>query len=678
MTTAATLDDLRIRILAGEVLLFLETYEEQRWEEELAALAGEVERGLVVWSVTAGPQPPLDSQAERVADPKAMLDQLAGYPREHLFLLKDFHPFFDDPCVIRKIRDLLGRLAAERKSLLFVGPVANVPLELRKDAVVVELPLPGPDELRSALHDVLQSLSPAEQSLPIERRHTALGSPLSALSSSQEDRLVRAVLGLTLSEARRAFARALHRCESIDDGVFAQLVAEKRHMVAGSDLLEFFDLDDGVSDIGGLDGLKEWIAQRAEAFSADAQDRGVSHPKGMLLLGVQGCGKSLTARATARLLGFPLVRMEVANLLESARGRSEQNLRDALRVVETIAPAVLWLEEIDKAFAGFEEEAATDATMSRMTGRFLTWLQEHTAPVFVVATANNVSQLPPELLRRGRFDEIFFVDLPNYSERRQILGIHLQKRGWKPDKFDLDRLSNDTEGYSGAELEQIVNSAIIESHAGGRVVSQEDLDRERELLVPLSVTMEDEIFALREWARVRCRAATPEYRVLDVIDAEVRRGEHLHVADGVHDERISKWIELAEHGQIRAAIIEHVRQFDRVTFSRLQADFAPFVPTAGEFGLVLRSDPRILVWPRLSSQLVDLLIDLTAAKRLYINPTAIDAYDPPVRPKLAVLESLPEEKQPSPAWLPLQLRLIPPLEGTPRYHRLARVRMGKA
>ncbi len=693
MTTAATLDDLRTRILAGETLLFLETFEEDRWENELADLAADTERGLVVWSVTAGPLPPPGSQAIGIDGPLAFLDQIGQYPNDHLFLLKDFHPFFTDPRVVRKVRDLLGSLAATGKSLLFLGPVAEVPFELKKEATVLELPLPGADELRTTLADVLRMLAgregrgvreqgpgSGEQQSPTAGSGDPLStpnSPLSTLDSSQQERLIRAVFGLTLSEARRALARALQGREEIDDDVYAQLVAEKRHMVEGSDLLEFFDLADGVDDIGGLEGLKEWIGQRADAFTTEAHEQGISHPKGMLLLGVQGCGKSLTARATARLLGFPLIRMEIANLLESGRGRSEQNLRDVLRVIETIAPAVLWIEEIDKAFAGFEEEAAADATMSRIVGRFLTWLQEHEAPVFVVATANNVSHLPPELLRRGRFDEIFFVDLPNYQERQHILSIHLRKRGWKPGKFDLDALSTRTEGYSGAELEQIVNSAIIEAHAADRVLTQDDLDHERELLVPLSVTMEDEIFTLREWARSRCRPATPEFRVLDVMEAEVRRGEHLQIDDGADGRIESKWLELAEHGQIRAAVIEHIRQHDRVTFDKLQTDLAPYCETSGEYGLAFRSDPRILIWPHLSRPLVDLLTDLLAAKRLYLNPAPLDAYPSAVRPKLPALETLPAEKRTTPAWLPLHLRLIPPPEGSKRLSRVARARMGK-
>lgn len=704
-TTARVLDELRTRVLAGEVLLFLETFEEQRWEGELAELAAEIERGLVVWSVTSGPQPPVSGQS-RPAGPLEFLDQLARYPDEHLFLLKDLHPFLDDPRVVRRLRDLLGWLARSRKTLLLLGPVAEIPLELRKDATFIELPLPGADELRTVLHDVIRTLAEAGQTGPSpgaadqssDVRDVAMdhdpswsGSgpagrhappttrclTLDALSPAQEERLIRAVLGLTLSEARRAFSRALFGRQAVDDSVLVQLVAEKRHMVEGSELLEFFDLQDGVDDIGGLEGLKEWIAQRAGAFTADARERGIANPKGMLLLGVQGCGKSLTARATARLLGFPLIRLEISHLLDSVRGRSEQNLRDALRVVETIAPAVLWLEEIDKALAGFEDESAADATMSRIVGRFLTWLQEHEAPVFVVATANSIGRLPPELLRRGRFDEIFFVDLPNYQERQQILSIHLRKRGWRPEKYDLDALTAQTDGYSGAELEQVINSAIIEAHAAGRVLSQEDLERERELLVPLSVTMEDEIFSLREWARTRCRAATPEYRVLDVIDDEVRRGEHLLADDGAAGEHSGKWVELAEHGQIRAAIIEHVRQFDRVTFARLQSDFAPYCETTGEFGLALQSDPRVVVWSRLSREWVDLLSDLIAGKRMYLNPAPADAYEGTARPKLPVIEALPQKKQDTPAWLPLQLRLIPPPVNSARFNRVVRVRMNR-
>jgi MoxR-like ATPase len=661
MTTADVLDDLRVRLQAGEVLLFLETFEEQRWELELADLSEELEKGLVTWTAASGPQPPLTPHASTGSDPREFVRQIAAYPPEHLFLLKDFHPYLRDPLVVRHLRDQLRDLAASRKAVLLLGPSAEVPLELQKDATVVELPLPGAEDLHVELQGVLETLD----------------GRVPTLNDRESEHFVRAVLGLTACEARRAFARVLQGREAIDAEAYAELVAEKRHMVEGADLLEFFDLHDDVEDVGGLEGLKEWIASRADAFTAQARQVGISNPKGMLLLGVQGCGKSLTARATARQLGFPLIRLDLSALLESGRGASEQNLRNALRVVESVSPAVLWLEEIDKAFAGFDEEARTDSTMSRIVGRFLTWLQEHEQPVFVVATANNVSHLPPELLRRGRFDDIFFVDLPNFHERKHILAIHLRKRGWKAEIFDLEALATATRGYSGAELEQIVNSAIIEAHASGRVITQADLDRERELTVPLSVTMEDEIFQLREWARSRCRPATPEYRVLDVMEAEVRRGEDRLAADGAHAVLTVPWVTLAEHGQIRAAVVEYVRLHDRATFARLQHDLAPYLETAGEYGLVLRSDTRVVVWNRMSRTFVDLLADLIAGKRLYLNPVPVTAYAESDRRRLPVLEQISEEKLSEPVWLPTVLRLVPPPEGSRRFARVARIRIGR-
>lgn len=657
MTTSQALDDLRLRIEAGYPLLFLRTFEEQRWEEELAELALELERGLVTWSVTAGALPALSGDAAK-PDPLAFLEQIAEYPADHLFLLKDLHPYLSDPRVVRKLRDMLPGLTVQRKTLLAMGPIDDVPVELAKEVTVLSLPLPGVEEMRTELQQVLS-----------QRREGRL-----ALTPDQEEHLLKAVLGLTAHEARKAFARALQGVEQITDDVYAALVAEKRHMVRGSDLLEFFDLEEGIHDIGGLDGLKEWIQQRAQAFSVDAQSRGISNPKGVLLAGVQGCGKSLSAKAIARLLGFPLVRMDIANLLEQQRGSSEQNLREVLHLMETIAPSVLWLEEIDKAFAGFQEEAGSDATMSRIVGRFLTWLQEHTAPVFVVATANNISRLPPELLRRGRFDELFFVDLPNYHERRAIYEIHLQKRGWKPDKFDLDQLSTASEAYSGAEIEQIVNSAIIESYSAGRMLTQQDLLDQKDLTVPLSKTMEDAIFELREWARTRCRPATTDNRVLQIMEAEERRGE-THVGDGADAKVQIRWKELAEYGQLDAAVVEYVRYRDSTTFARLAEDLAPFLETKGEFGLALRADTKVVVWTRMSQALADIIADFVADKRLYLHPVEVAEYAGGWHPALPPLASVGEEKLTKPHWLPAVLRLYPLPDGHRKYGRLARIRL---
>jgi len=657
MNTAAVLDDIRRRILAGYPLLMLQTYEEQRWEEELAHVALEMERGLVTWSATSGPQPALHQQPGPMS-PTEFLSQIEQYPADHLFLLKDLHFHFDQPGVIRRLRDLLPHLTSHRKTILLMSPMDTLPKELVKDTSLIELPLPGLDEMARELHQVLQG-RPDSASQVVEE--------------ALQNRLAQAVLGLTLNEARHAFANVLQEADEINEKLFPQLVAEKRHLVQGSNLLEFFDLEEGVDDIGGLDGLKEWMQQRVQAFTGDARNRGISNPHGVLLAGVQGCGKSLSARAIARMLGFPLVRLDVGALLESTRGSSEQNLRDVLKLMETIAPAVLWLEEIDKAFGGYESETSGDATMSRLMGRFLTWLQEHTAPVFVVATANRVDALPPELLRRGRFDELFFIDLPNFEERKEIYRIHLSRRGWKPEKFDLEQLSENSDGFSGAEIEEVVNSSIIESFSLNRMPTQTDLENARERTVPLSVTMEEEIFQLREWARTRCRPATREYRVMDVLEEEHRRGELPEIIAPP----APKWVQLAEHGQLTAAIVEYVRLNDRITWGEMRTEFSSFAEMKGDYGLVLRADPKVAICVRISRQLADLIWETLEGRRLYLHSMPLSDVKPEDRPSIPAVETLPEEQVNKPVWIPTMLRLIPPAAGSGRFARVSRIKMGK-
>lgn len=655
MSTSLALDGLRTRILSGYSLMFLHTWEEQRWEEALSELAMEMERGLVVWTATTGPLPQVGGGGQSGTDPLEFLNQLTAYPPDHLFLLKDFHPFLADPRVVRKLRDLIQTLPVENKTLLLLGPQGDIPVELQKDAVAVELPLPGLEELQDDLVDVLAQRS----SQP----------PLEA-TTAEKEKLLTAVLGLTSAEARKALARALHGREAIDDEVFAMLVAEKGQMVQGSDLLEFYDLDQGVDDIGGLGGLKDWLKKRADAFSPRAQEQGIPAPKGVLLLGVQGCGKSLTARATARLLSFPLVRMDAANLLSGEQGGSEKNMRSVLTLMETIAPAVLWMDEVEKGFAGADGGGQQDATMSRLVGQFLTWMEDRKAPVFVVATANSVSNLPPEMLRRGRFDELFFVDLPNYHERIDIFRIHLTRRGWKPEKYDLEELANRTEGYSGAEIEQIVIAAMLESYSRGGVLSQEALLEAKEQSVPLSVTMEERIFELREWARERCRPATYDSRVMQMLDQEHRQGA---LASDDFDE-VPEWQQLAEHGQSTAAIVEYIRSHDRVPFPQLQQDFAEFMETEGEQGLALRSDPNIVLWVGMSRELAEILAKMINNRRLYLHPTEAEQYgEAAASLRLPQLEELPEERISRPGWYPTCLRDLPQSGGSGRFARVARI-----
>lgn len=666
MTTSDALDQLRSRILAGYSVQFLKTWEEGRWEGEFEQLSSEIDRSLVLWSATTGLSPALEGEKADSRDALECLHQIEFYPDGCLFVLRDFHPYLRDPHVVRKLRDLAGTMAGHSKTLLLLGPVNEVPVELQKESVAIDLPLPGLEELRGELASVLEELR-------------AAGGTKLEIDEFEEERLLKAVIGLTSREVHKALTLSLQGREAIDDDVFTALVAEKRHLFQSTDLLEFHDLEEGIQDVGGLDLLKDWLTQRVEAFSERAREQGIPLPRGVLLLGVQGCGKSLSARVAARLLSFPLVRLDVANLLSSDRGGSERNLRDVLRMMETIAPAVLWLDEIEKGFAGVADDNSRDATMTRLVGSLLTWMEGHKAPVFVVATANSIAGLPPEMLRRGRFDELFFVDLPNYQERKQILEIHLARRGWKPEKFDLRDIANRTEGYSGAELEQIVISAMVEAYGERLLLSQDRLNRAREQIVPLSVTMEERIFQLREWAASRCRRATSDSRVTRMLDEE-RRQEV--VSSGEQPVFASQpketWQNLAEHGQLNAAVIEYLRRHDLGLFPKLQDDFTGYLTTSGDQGLALKSDLNIIFWTGMSRELAELLAELIAARRIYIHTTPAEPYKSIGKAlKFPTIGELPEGKSPRPVWMPTALRLLPPPEGSARFGRVTRIRLSR-
>lgn len=675
MTTAETLELLRLRIQSRFPIMFLTTWEEDRWESELASLALSLDRGLVVWTATEGASPPPDGGVQDAKLPFEFLSLIRDYPHEHVFLLKDFHPYLRDPFIVRKLRDLVPSLAEQNKTLLFMGPESLVPVELRRDAVSIELPLPGVDDLRRELQELL-----------IQRQHG--GELPLKLTKLQQERLLKTVLGLTARQARQSLTRALTGRGTLEEDVYAMLVAEKKHMVQGSEMLEFQELQEGVSDIGGLEALKDWMAKRALAFGDDAQRKGIPTPKGVLLLGVQGCGKSLTARAVARLLSFPLVRLDVATLLSSDRGQSEKNLRDVLALMEMIAPAVLWLDEVEKGFAGVNDEGGGgDSTMIRLMGRFLTWMQEKAAPVFVVATANSVTGLPPEMLRRGRFDELFFVDLPNYHERRAITEIHLRKRQFEPSQFDITQLAERTEGYSGAEIEQVVLTAMVESFHRQRPLTQKDLEDAVDETVPLSVTMEEKIFALREWARSRCRPATPDSRVLQMLEAEQREKSgadqrSLQIFDDddlpSEDEAAANgWRETARSGELQTAIYEHVSEHERVTFRQLQVDFAEVIDTAGEFGVALRGDPHIVLWLGLSSDAATAIARLITDRKLYVVPAELSEYGDSAPARLPRLPALSDARISKACWLSVALTTDVPHDVDERLTRVARMRLNR-
>lgn len=671
MSTTNVIDVLRERILCRFPLLFLNTHEEDRWESELATLALDMERGIVIWTATDGAAPPPDSQNGDHRNAADFLQQITAYPRDHVFLLKDFHPFLKDPFVVRRLRDVIPTLTEQNKTILLMGPDSNVPVELQRDAVSLELPLPGLEDLREELRELL-----------IQRQHQ--GEANLRLTEQQEEKLLKAVMGLTTKQVGQALSRALLGRSKIDNEVYAALIAEKKHMVQGSDMLEFQELAEGAKDIGGLDALKAWVGTRAEAFSEKARQQGIPAPKGVLLLGVQGCGKSLTSRAIAQMLAFPLVRLDVSTLLSGGLGESEKNLRDVLNLMEMIAPAVLWMDEVEKGFAGVGEEGS-DSTMIRLMGRFLTWMQEKKAPVFVVATANSVTGLPPEMLRRGRFDELFFVDLPNYHERQTILKIHLKKQGLNAANFDLGHLSDKCEGYSGAEIEQSIQTAVIENYTRGGDLEQKQIEDSIDDTVPLSVTMEEKIFELREWARSRCRPATPDSRVLQMLEDEHREktGEappemfNLIDDDSADEpENEFNWRTMIDEGRVQAGLLEYVSEQDDVTLAELQQAVTEHVEASGEFGLALRADPHVVIWHGMSAEIAAPLAKLISDRKLYLHQVSGSRYgNDAASVTLPKLAALTDDRLSKTAWLPVTVSAVAPEEVDERLVRVARMKL---
>lgn len=419
---------------------------------------------------------------------RATLDAGGADGEVQVFL--DPGPFLGDPHVLRLLREV--GLGARRMIVVLLGSSVDLPPDLEREAAALDLPLPTREELSALL-----------QLIPADERQ---GWDLGAFS--------RAAAGLTMSEASRAFAMA--RGELDAGEALKRVIAQKRRALRKSATLELVEDDVPLADVGGLDVLKGWLASRVAAYSDEARHYGLPEPRGMLLCGVQGCGKSHASKAAATVLGLPLVRLDFAAVF--AAPSPEQALRDGLRAVTAIAPAVLWVDEIEKGLGG-GSAGMLEARQVRVFGAFLTWLQERTAPVFVAATANEVEHLPPELARRGRFDEVFFVDLPSPTEREDILALSLRRRGRRADGISLATVAKPLDHFSGAELEQVVSSALFRAFSQKRELLEEDLKIAAREIVPLATLYEEKIQALRAWGRARARKASADRRVLDLFDS---------------------------------------------------------------------------------------------------------------------------------------------------------------
>jgi AAA+ superfamily predicted ATPase len=484
-----TADELHELIRSGWRLIVLETFEEERAVNLLERVAQACERRCITWSLASGLG--LTERGEGSFDAGLLAIEAGEEPA--LFAMLDAHRLLDDDTALRRLRDLLPTLGARRQCIVLVGPVFDLPMELVREAGRIELPLPAAAELRHLFGRVLEQCGQE-----VENPH--LGDA------------VRGSLGLAATEAVRVFRKAVRAAGQLDNGAVAEIVRDKRRALRRTPALSFHDDATQLADVGGLGELKHWLAERRRAFTDEARHFGLPSPRGLLLLGVQGCGKSLSAKAVAREWQFPLLRLDLSAAFGGGPQRPEASMREAIQVAESLAPAVLWIDEIEKGFAATAEDPAA----SRVFGSFLTWLAEKQSPVFVVATANDVTGLPPELLRRGRFDDLFFVDLPTAAEREEILAIHLRKRGRDPLQYKLDEIALAAERLTGAELEQVVTAALYVAFAESREVTDADLLDAIEDTVPLYDTYEERIKELRDWARGRARPASLDAKIVDL------------------------------------------------------------------------------------------------------------------------------------------------------------------
>jgi AAA+ superfamily predicted ATPase len=499
-------------IRARYPILYIVSSEEMRVQESIAAIAQRRQKKVFEWSLTVGMVPAgtsLQSQKHRNAatkDPLTALDQVIEQVEPALFIFKDFHPFLtrNNFAVIRKLKEIALHLKNSFKTIVLVSPTLEIPAELEKEITVLNFPLPDREELGRLLDRITEDVSQFER-VKLD------------LDEAGRERLLQAALGLTLGEAENVFAKIIVRDERLSAFDVNAVFAEKQQIIRKSGLLEYCATTETFSHVAGLNVLKDWLQKRAATFTEEARQFGLPAPKGILILGVQGCGKSLCAKAVSTLWQQPLLRFDMGRMFGSLVGSSEENVRRAIAVAESVAPAILWVDEIDKAFAGSQSSGGTDGgTTARVFGTFLTWLSEKTAPVFVVATANDISQLPPELLRKGRLDEIFFVDLPSESEREEVFRIHLLKRARQPENFDLPSLVAASRDFSGAEIEEAIISALYDAfYDGAELTTAHVLAALRET-APLAKTMDEHIHRLRGWAEGRARnASVPRLTIAD-------------------------------------------------------------------------------------------------------------------------------------------------------------------
>ncbi|MGE3979057.1 MAG: AAA family ATPase [Nitrospira sp.] len=514
MALTTSVHDLRTLIRSSHPLVVIETVEEERVLALLQSVTAQERMPLFEWSVTRGLTRADEGAtlSKMTATPLAVLQHLHGLTVEAVFWLKDLGPHLQDPAVCRQLREVAAGYSRSRATCLLTGQPITLPTDLDKIAVRLDLKLPDRDELRSMLRGLLQSLGPRTTTRP--RSTTLAQSILSSInetkpvangpSPQESDTILRALQGLTLHQARQVIAQCIVERGTLSAEDVQTILKRKVQAIKDGGLLEYYPLEDNRFELGGFTNLKSWLERAQVGFTAEAKSLNLTPPRGIMLVGVPGCGKSLAAKAIAREWKLPLLKLDAGRLFDKFVGESEKNFRKAIEMAESLSPIVLWIDEIEKAMVAGGGSGNADAGLSRrLFGAFLTWLQEKQQDVFVVATANDLSSLPPELLRKGRFDEIFFVDLPDDAEREAIWKIHLSLRKQDSKKFDLGKIVSASDCFSGSEIEQAVVAALYRALHQKAPLTTDLLIEELTHTVPLSVTRREDIDALRQTAEGR-------------------------------------------------------------------------------------------------------------------------------------------------------------------------------
>jgi AAA+ superfamily predicted ATPase len=519
------LERLKVLINSSTPIVVMETVEEMRAVSLVRASCADLNMAVFEWSIADGlvrsgsdaPAIPAAGLQMRInaghaADPTAAATKTAIYNTtdpvqalanletmtvEAVFILKDFHRHMDNPVIVRRLRDVGQKFSANRRTLVLTAPSISMPAELVGLVEYLDLPLPDPARLRQIIEETFKRLS---KTYTLQLR----------LDSAGVDALAANLRGLTEEEAERAISQALVARYALCPESVSDVLEAKKELLRRSGMLDFIDTSDNMSSVGGLENLKRWLALRRGAWEDPARQFGLEPPRGMIILGVQGCGKSLCARAVAGEWKLPLVKFDTAAIFDKYIGETEKRILKVFQVAEGLAPCVLWIDELEKVFAGSgPDSASVDAGVSsRLLASFLSWMQDRKAPVFVAATCNNVTALPPELIRKGRFDELFFVDLPNQAERKQVFAIQLMRRKRNPAEFDLDRVATAAKGYSGAEIDAAVQTALYAAYSSKQQLTTDALLEALRTTVPLSTTRAEEIQALRAWAKERAVPAS--------------------------------------------------------------------------------------------------------------------------------------------------------------------------